>query len=317
MPTFVVFGAAGRLGASTVHELRAKNQTVRAVLHNASQAERFRSMGCEVAIADLHDSNSIKAALSDAEAVQVICPPNPRAAQPLQEMALIADSFFRALAQVRPKLVVAISDYGAERDSKTGVTLAFHRLEKCLSELETPVTFVRSAEHMENWRRVFGDVAQTNLLPSMHHPLTKAFPTVSAADVGRVTATLLRRPHPPKKRIVHVEGPTRITAHDVAAAFKELTEVTISAWEVPESEWAARLIQGGVGPAYAQLVAELYTTHNQGLIDLEPGVGEVVYGTTTLPEAFRLLKTEWRGAFSAPRPDAAGTAPPPHPDGQR
>src|SRR5215470_10964664 len=59
--------------------------------------------------------------------------------------------------------VVAISDYGAELPSGTGVTRAFHHLEQVLGGLASAVTFVRSAEHMQNWARFVPAAARTGI----------------------------------------------------------------------------------------------------------------------------------------------------------
>ena len=293
MSLYVVFGGTGKLGGATIRELSARGKEVRAVGRNASTADQFRSLRCELAVADLHDLNSVIAALRGADAVQLICPPDVKAIQPLQDMALITEVLVKALAVTRPKTIVAISDYGAHLNSGTGVTLAFHEFESRLRELDLPITFLRSAEHMENWRRNFAVVAKTGILPSMHQPLTKIFPTVSALDVGVAAANLLMASHSKETRIVHMEGPKRYTVADVAQAFRVLTDREVVAHELPRSEWVARLTQGGSGEAYARLVAELFDTHNKGLIDIERDVGEIWYGKTDLQNAFNRLKDDW------------------------
>jgi hypothetical protein len=59
-------------------------------------------------------------------------------------------------------------------------TALFHFLEERLRRISWQLIFLRSAEHMENSSRVVKVAAQTGVLPSLHHPLTKMFPTVSA-----------------------------------------------------------------------------------------------------------------------------------------
>ena len=85
-------------------------------------------------------------------------------------------------------------------------------------------------------------------------------------------------------RVVHLEGPRRYTALDVAATLSELAGRDVVARELPRSEWLAALQRGGVGASYAELIAELFDAHNAGRIDAERGA-EVRHGTTELREA--------------------------------
>ena len=84
-----------------------------------------------------------------------------------------------------------MSDYGAELESGTGITMLFHAMENHLKTVVENLTLLRAAEHMQNWARVLPVALSTGILPSLHHPLSKRFPTVAAEDVGRIAAELL------------------------------------------------------------------------------------------------------------------------------
>ena len=86
-------------------------------------------------------------------------------------------------------------------------------------------------------------------------------------------------------RVVHLEGPRRYTALDIAATLSQLAGREVVARELPRSDWVSTLQRGGVGASYAELVAELFDAHNAGRIDAERGAGEVRHGTTELREA--------------------------------
>jgi NAD(P)H dehydrogenase (quinone) len=86
-------------------------------------------------------------------------------------------------------------------------------------------------------------------------------------------------------RVVHLEGPRRYTALDVAATLSELSGRDVVARELPRSEWVAALQRGEAGASYTELVAELFDAHNAGRIDAEQGAGAVRHGTTELREA--------------------------------
>jgi uncharacterized protein YbjT (DUF2867 family) len=280
---FAVLGATGRIGRATIRTLTTGGYAVRAITRDASRAVELASAGCEVAIANVRDRASLEAAFAGAAAVQVICPVIARGDDVLGEMRANIDTVAAALAIVETPAVVAISDYGAQHANGTGIPLVFHHLEQRFRALDASLTFLRSAEHMQNWLRSVSSATASGIVHSMHHPITKAFPTVSAGDVGRIAAHLLvTKSGASRPRIVHVEGPRRYTALDLAAAVSAVAKRTVLARELPRPEWLPALRLGGLGESYAQLVVALYDAHNAGLIDVEAGVGELRRGTSEL-----------------------------------
>lgn len=289
---FAIIGSTGKIGKATTTQLLKRGLQVRAIARESSNVDELAQMDCEICVADLNDVPSLVQAFQGADAVQVICPPNPRAEDPLADMESMIDGISSALQQTKPRLVLAISDYGAHMESRTGITLGFHYLESALRKLDAKMIFLRSAEHMENWQRSIPYAIKTGILPSMHHPLSKKFPTVSAPDVGIAAADLLldggRGSH--HVEVIHIEGPKRYTAEDIASACRIFTGEEITARELPRTEWVSTLMKGGTSQGTAQLVADLYDTHNAGLIDVEKSVGEILYGKTDVETAFLHLK---------------------------
>jgi uncharacterized protein YbjT (DUF2867 family) len=287
---FVIFGASGNAGRAAAMKLRQAGFAVRAVVREKCSGTDLAALGCEVVAADLNDRTSVEAALDGAQAVQVLCPLVRGHAQPAQAMKDIVDVLADALAAKRPAHVVAISDYGAELAEGTGITLVFHYLEQRLVQqakaCSTALTLLRSAEHMQNWMRVAQGAFDTGVLFSFHDPATKRFPTVAAQDVGLIAADLMMDTFVQAgvPRVVHAEGPQRIDAQDVARTLGEIAGRAVTVKVIPRSQRMAVLSQAGLSPAHAQLLTDLYDAHNAGRIDIEAGVGEVRFGTTTLAQ---------------------------------
>jgi uncharacterized protein YbjT (DUF2867 family)/limonene-1,2-epoxide hydrolase len=284
---FAIIGAAGKVGYSTSLKLREAGVPVRAILRDATKAGPLRSIGCEVVLADLQDPASLGRAIANAHAVQVICPPAPQAEDAVGDMRLSIDSLATALEQARPKLVLAISDYGAHLGEGVGMPSMFHLFEQRLRQLDMPKVFLRSAEHMEGWGLLIPAVIATGVLPSLHHPVDRAFPTIAARDVGQIAADLLLRANVNvREHIVHAEGARRYAATDVAAALSQLLGRTVIAQALPRSEWRESL-RRAVSASTASLLVELYEAQSRGLIDVEPNRGELRHGVTELIEALR------------------------------
>jgi len=288
---FVILGATGKVGGSTIAALRQAGRPVRAVVRDSSKAAHLVALGCEIAVADLQDTAALAQAIGGASAVQVICPVAAQGHDAPAEMRRSIEAIGDAVDAARPPMVLGISDYGAELSAGTGVTVLFHGLEERLRRTSSRLIFLRSAEHMQNWSRLIKVAARTGTLPSLHHPLTKLFPTVSAFDVGTIAADLLLSTDQDGASpfVVHVEGPRRYTPVDVASAMSTLLQRDVSAHELPRTEWGTALRRGGLSESYAQLVIDLYDAHNAGRIDAQDGVGEIRRGRTELVDALKPL----------------------------
>ncbi|AUT62263.1 NmrA family NAD(P)-binding protein [Paraburkholderia terrae] len=279
---YVIFGATGKVGRSAAAALRHEGHAVRAVLRNPAQGEALTRIGCEVVTGDLNDEASIHRALDGARAVQMLCPLPHRDPDPADAMRRMIDTAARVL-RAHPHLhVVALSDYGAELDADTGITMLFHHLEAAFREAAPRLTLLRSAEHMQNWARVVPVALATGRLPSLHHPLDRPFPTVSAHDVGIVAARLLSDGFDEAGvRVVSVEGPRRYDANDVARALGDASGRDIVAHALPRAEWTATMLRAGLNANHAKLIVDLYDAQNTGRIDAEGGT-ERRFGTTEL-----------------------------------
>jgi NAD(P)H dehydrogenase (quinone) len=286
---FAVLGAAGNVGHSTSSALRRAGVQVRAILHDSAKGARLREIGCEIAVADLQDSASLAKAIGNADSVQVIIPPRPQTKDPAADMRLSAESIVNALKQAHPKRVLIISDYGAHISEDIGMPSLFHEFEARFRGIGGHKLILRSAEHMHNWGRVIPRALASGVLPSFQDPVDMAQPTISAQDLGLISAKLLLRPQSGNDMdVIHAEGPRRYSASDVAAALSQLSGRTIRAQAVPRSQWAKAFEQ--MPASLADLLIKANDAKNKGgLVDVEPEVGEVIYGTTELVDALRPL----------------------------
>ena len=287
-PTIAIWGATGKIGGAAAAELRRRGQRVRAVLRDPAKGDALRQLGCDIVTGDLYERHAIQRALDGAEEALFVCPLRRDAEDLLSDTQQIINALGGALETARPRRVVAISDYGAYLPAGTGITMIFHRLETRLRAVPSSITFLRSAEHMQNWSRHLEGARTRGKLASLHHPVTKLLPTVSAFDVGLVAADILTAPPDDDRaspRVVHVEGPRRYSAVDVARVFEQQLQRSVSAEAIPRERWMSALAAGGLGESYAKLVVELAEAHNAGSIDVEPGAADVRRGTTELSTA--------------------------------
>jgi NAD(P)H dehydrogenase (quinone) len=284
---YVIFGASGKAGRVTAAALRRAGKPVRAVVHHARNGESLAAMGCEIAVANLSDAASVNHAIRGAHAVQLLCPVPVGDRHPEATMRTMIDVATEALREQPPARLLAISDYGAELPLNTGITRLFHYLEQRVKPIATQLILLRSAEHMQNWAAFIPAALLGGVLPSLHAPLERRFPTVAAQDVGAASAELLLEAADQNAtRIVSIEGPQRVSVNDIAATLSEVSGRAITPHALPRESWTPTLLKGGLSDEHARLITDLYDVYNTGKIDVETSRSERRFGATGLREVF-------------------------------
>jgi NAD(P)H dehydrogenase (quinone) len=231
---FAITGITGRVGATVARSLLSADQSVRAVVRDRSKGAAWAQLGCDIAVADLSDTEALTAAFEGTAGVFVLLPPVFDPAPGFPEASGLIESLRTALTRAKPKKVVALSTIGANAPHPNLLNV-LGRMEDALSNLPMPVTFLRAAWFMENaaW-----DItsAKTGLIQSYLQPLDRTFPMISSDDVGRAAAALLLERWD-GKRVVELEGAQRISPNAVAAAFAKALGHPVRSEVVPRDLW--------------------------------------------------------------------------------
>jgi len=147
------------------------------------------------------------------------------------EARAVISAVRQALDATRPARVVCVSTIGAQAP-RSNLLSQRTLLEEALSTLPLPVTFLRPAWFMENCSWDVPQARDTGVISSFLQPLDKPVPMVATADVGRVAAELLEESWT-GRRVVELEGPTRVTPNQIAATFAEVFRHPVRAQAVP------------------------------------------------------------------------------------
>jgi uncharacterized protein YbjT (DUF2867 family) len=231
---FAITGITGKVGAAVARSLLSANQPVRAVVRDRAKGALWAQLGCEIAVADVSDTAALAAAFEGAAGVFALLPPifDPTPGYP--EAGSLIESFSAALARAAPDKIVALSTIGADAPQPNLLNV-LGRMETACARLPMPVSFLRAAWFMENaaW-----DIAsaRSGLIQSYLQPLDRAFPMVSAVDVGRAAAVLLQESWD-GKRVVDLEAAKRVSPNDLAAAFTKVLGTPVRTEAVPRDRW--------------------------------------------------------------------------------
>jgi uncharacterized protein YbjT (DUF2867 family) len=281
---YAVTGITGQVGGVVARTLLEAGQRVRAVVRDESRANPWMDRGCEVALATMNDSPALAAAFQGAAGVFILLPPNfdpdPEFTASREMVAAICS----ALEVSRPERVVVLSTIGAQAAPRNLLSQLSY-LEQEIGRLPLRVTFVRAAWFMENSAWDIAPARESGIVPSFLQPLDKPVPMVATADVGRVAAELLLQPDGP--RVVELEGPRRITPHQVAETLAGLLARPVRMEAVPRETWDALFRSQGASNPEPRI--RMLDGFNEGWIEFERGESGSMKGRVELEDVLRSL----------------------------
>jgi NAD(P)H dehydrogenase (quinone) len=260
-----ITGITGNVGGEVARALLNAGHAVRAVIRDPRKGAVWEALGCDVSLADMNDAAALAAAFKAASDVFVLLPPNFDPSPDFPETRAIVAALRRALATARPGKVVCISTIGAQAKRENLLT-QLTIMEESLGDLPMPITFLRPAWFMENCSWDVAPARDTRVISSFLQPLEKPVPMVATADVARVAAELLQETWT-GRRIIELEGPTRVTPNQIAATFAEIFSHPVQAEAVPRQTWEQLFKSQGMKHPEPRI--QMLDGFNQGWIEFE------------------------------------------------
>jgi len=282
---YVITGITGKVGGAVARTLLSKNLPVRGVMRDASKADKWRALGCEVAIAEMDDANALTEAFKDATGVFILPPSDFDPAPGFPAARIIIEAIVTAISAASPEKVVCLSTIGAQA-AQTNLLTQRTLLEQALNALTLPVTFLRPGWFMENCALDVASARDTGVIHSYLQPLDKAVPMIATADVGKLAAALLQQRWQ-GQRVVELEGPHRVSPNDIANTFAQILGRPVVAEVVERHTWEA--VFRAQGHQHPSPRMQMIDGFNQEWICFEGPKSERVIGETELDEVLRKL----------------------------
>jgi uncharacterized protein YbjT (DUF2867 family) len=283
---FVITGATGKTGSIAAKTLLAAGKKVRAVARDASKAADLKALGAEVFVADLTDQAALERAVTGAEGVYFLSPPDMAATNFVRDRQALTEKQIATFARAKVPHVVLLSSVAAHHADGNGPIRTLHIVEQQLRRAGVPSTFVRASYFAENWGAVVQPVKQDGVLPSFIG-LDRPTAMVSTPDIGKTAARALLD-GPRGYRVIELAGPTDPTPKEVAATFAKILGRPVNAVAAPIAAVVPTFTSFGISENIASLYQEMYEGLQSGHVVAAQG-GEHVRGTTTLEETLRAL----------------------------
>lgn len=138
---------------------------------------------------------------------------------------------------------------------------ATHLLEVGLSDLPSPVCFVRPGSFLENCLRDLRQAASTGVCETYLMPTDRAVPMAATQDIGQEIARRLVGDWS-GRQVVELGSMT--CPDDLASAMTEVLGRPVQARAVPREQWADRLTEQGMPPGFIGPFVETEEGYNSG-----------------------------------------------------
>lgn len=282
---YAITGITGQVGGAAARHLLSLGLPVRAVVRDAAKGRFWSDQGCEVALADMEDAEALARAFSNVAGAFVL-PPSEFDPQPgFPEARAVITAVRQALDAARPARVVCLSTVGAQA-AQPNLLSQRTLMEEALATLPLPVSFLRPAWFLENLAWDIAQARAQGVLSSYLQPLERAVPMVATADVGRVAAQLLVQ-QGSVPCFVELEGPERLSQHDIAAALSTALGRPVRAEAVPRENWGAIFRAQGMRDPVPRI--QMLDGFNEGWIAFEGSDATVRKGSVGVAQVLRAL----------------------------
>ena len=281
---YAVTGITGKVGGAVAQSLLAADQAVRAVVRDRGRGAAWADLGCDIAVADHSDVAALVQAFKGTDGVFVMLPPVFDPAPGFPEARGFIESMRKALAEAKPKKVVALSTIGADVP-QPNLLNALGLMEDALKTLPMPVAFLRAAWFMENaaW-----DIASARegKIQSHLQPLDRPVPMIATDDVGRTAAELLQG-HWDGQLVVELEAAQRVSPNALAEAFAKALAQPVRAEAVPRARWESLFRAQGMKNPTPRM--QMIDGFNAGWIDFSKRGANARKGSIGIDQAIATL----------------------------
>lgn len=277
-PKILITAAAGKTGAPVVEQLLERGFPVRALVRRLDdRSERLQRLGAEIAVGDLHDLQSMRAAMEGVSRAYFCYPPElPNLLEAASNLAVAArDAGVRGL--------VNMSQLTAREDAPSPLSRAHWLSENFFDWADIGAVHVRPGFFAE-MLLLFGarTIAEQGRL-FLPYGGEKHAP-VAAVDIARVITAILADPGPHAGRRYVLTGPRSMGIAEMAGIISREIGKEVAYVDLPIDAWSEVLVgQAGLPEYLANHLAHVAQDHQDGVFDAETDTVERVTGRPPQP----------------------------------
>lgn len=260
----IISGSLGNIGKPLTTKLVGAGHDVTVISSNADRKTEIEKLGAKAAVGSVSDSDFLIEALTNADAVFAMTPPNLGGADVIANTTEAGKSFAKAIEKTGVKRVVMLSSIGADLPNGNGPIAGLHNIEKIYNELNTSVTFLRAGFFYTNFYNDVPMIKGAGIIGS-NYPSDIKIPFVHPQDIAQAAAEELLQT-PAGKNIRYIISDVR-TPGEAAKIFGNAIAKPDLPWiEFTDEQAFEGMTQAGIPEEIAQLYTEMGTGLRSGKI---------------------------------------------------
>lgn len=292
---YVIFGATGHTGSAIAETLLAKGEKVRTIGRSKERLARVTELGAEPFVGQVADSAFLTQAFDGARAVYFMVPPDPSNDDYRAHQHQIIEAGATALEAARVHYVVALSSFGADKESGTGPVAGLHEMESRLQRITgLNALCLRAGYFMENVLPQVGVIQKFGMIAT---PLRSdlLLPMITTEDIAAAAAEHLLKLDFSGHQTRELQGQRDISYAEVARVVGgAIGKPSLSYMQLPNEQFIEALTQMGFSRSFAGLMVEMTDALNNGWMRaLEPRTA----GNTTPTSFETFVQDEFVPAF--------------------
>ncbi|HEY2820523.1 MAG TPA: NAD(P)H-binding protein [Candidatus Acidoferrum sp.] len=268
---YVIVGATGNTGSVIAEALLAKGEKVRAIGRDKEKLAKLASKGAEVASGDTTDAAFLTKAFEGARAVYFMVPPNMSSEDYRGFQRKVFEAGATAIENAKVHYVVALSSYGADKESGCGPVSGLHEMETRISKIPgLNVLFLRPGYFFENLLGQVGAIQGFGVVASPVRGDLKT-PAIATEDIANVAAEHLLKLDFSGIQTKELLGERDLTYTEFAKALGDaIGKPDLQYMQMPNEQFIGAVMQMGMSRNFAESMTEMCDALNSGhMVGLE------------------------------------------------
>ena len=271
---FLITGATGKTGTTSVHLLLERGHRVRAFVHREDdRSEALAAAGAEIVADDMLSFRDVSSAMRGVSGAYFIYPIAPG----LLDAAVV---FAQAAAEAGVRSVVNMSQISARREAVSNAARQHWLAERLLDRTPMLTAHLKPTFFAEWVILAWGLEGDHGVLRlpfgnGRHAP-------VAGVDQSYVIAAILENPEPHDRQAYPLFGPAEMDHYGIAAAVSRALGIPVTYDPISVEEFAAGLASRGKSPHFIQHISNVAIDYRNGVFQGTNNLIEVIGNRTPL-----------------------------------
>jgi uncharacterized protein YbjT (DUF2867 family) len=258
-------GSLGNIGRPLAQRLVKAGHDVTVISSQVARQLEIEALGASAAIGSVSDADFLSRALTGADAVFAMTPPNLGGSNVIANTVNAGAAYADAIRKANVKRVVMLSSIGAHLPTGNGPIAAIHKIEKIYDQLpDVSATYLRAGYFYNNFYHDIPMIRNAGIEGS-NFSATTLMPLVHPEDIAIAAAEeLIKTPNGTTVR--YIVGDIR-TGDDIAKVLGAAIAKPELPWvEFSDEQAIQGMTQAGVPEEIARLYAEMGAGFRTGAI---------------------------------------------------